>query len=294
MTTFIQHAAAFNPDLPVGSLVALEASLNAGQDWVEIDIIPLAGGDFALLHQPTLQDGTEGSGKVIEKSADEIRNLRYLQADGSPNDLHLGTLSQALVLLKSAGEEITLQLDLKPYAALTPQVLGGLYHMIADQRQQILISCVADWALRILHQLDGYLRLGFDPLLYLDIVASEPREQGVPPLRCGAYGYLDDHPLAIERWGSLKDYFTMRAEALLRQAPPQSTWFINASLLDDAQQAGFDWIKFLQSHGCQVDAWTLDVDRWQVAQRLQSQGIDLITSNQPGQLSQLLKNIKKI
>ncbi len=289
MTIFVQHAAAINPELPAGSLAALEASLNGGLAWIEVDIIPLADGDFALLHQPVLEDGTQGSGQVFRKTTAEIKKLRYLKPDGSLSNLHLGTLSQALELLKSAGNEVTLQLDLKPYAPLTEGVLDGLLNLIADVKEQILVSCVADWAVRMLQRMDGSLRLGFDPLLYLDIVSENPRPQGVPPFRQGAYGYLDEHPLAAERWGSPGDYFAMRAEALLHQAPRQCTWFINAGLLDDAIQAGFDWIQFLHSHGCQVDAWTLDMDRWQIAQRLKSRGIDLITSNQPRQVAELLE-----
>ncbi len=289
MTIFVQHAAAIDPGIPAGSLAALEASLKGGLKWIEVDIIPLTGGDFALLHQPVLGDETQGSGEVFRKTAAELRTLHYLNPDGSTSELHLGTLSQALALLKSADKEVTLQLDLKPYAPLTEGALDGLLNLIKDVKDQILVSCVADWVMRILQRMDGSLRLGFDPLLYLDIASEKPRPKGVPPFRQGAYGYLDEHPLAAERWGSLGDYFALRAEALLRQAPQQCTWFINARLLDDAIQAGFDWIQFLHSHSCQVDAWTLDVDRWKIAQRLMYRGVDLITSNQPGQLAELLE-----
>ena len=48
---------------------------------------------------------------------------------------------------------------------------------------------------------------------------AEEHGLAVPPLRQGAYGYWDDHPLAIRRWGEKADYLAARAEALWAQAP---------------------------------------------------------------------------
>ena len=132
--------------------------------------------------------------------------------------------------------------------------------------------------------MDSGLALGFDPLLYLDVVAKTPRPEGVPPFRVGAYGYLDEHPLAVQRWGNLGDYFAARAEALMQLAPANATWFLNAELLDDALNSKFDWIDFLHSIGCLVDAWTVDLNRSDLAKRLVDAGIDYL-NQQSGQRS---------
>ena len=137
--------------------------------------------------------------------------------------------------------------------------------------------------------MDSGLALGFDPLLYLDVVAKTPRPEGVPPFRVGAYGYLDEHPLAVQRWGNLGDYFAARAEALMQLAPANATWFLNAELLDDALNSKFDWIDFLHSIGCLVDAWTVDLNRSDLAKRLVDAGIDFLTSNQVNALAVFLE-----
>ena len=283
MTTLILHSANLDPTLPCGSLIALEESLKANITYIEVDLIPLKNGDFALLHDPQLEHTTNAKGSVSDFTAQEVKVISY---KNSP--FKLGTLSQAVQLLENYPVSGFLQLDLKPYAPLTPAILQNLVNLIKPVEDSILVSSVADWAIRLLKKLAPNLKLGFDPLLYLDLVGKETREEGVPPFRVGAFGYLDDHPLAAQRWGPLKDYFEARAEALLQQVPTDVTWFINAQLLDEALQAGFNWIQYLQNQGNLVDAWTLDMDRSALAMRMKQAGVNFITTNQLVELDKIL------
>ena len=279
MTIFIQHAANLDPTLPPGSLTSLQNCLVNRVKWVEVDIIPLKGGDFALLHDPKLEHISNGLGDVFEKTADQVKQLVYKGQKSWGKNIQLGTLSQALLLLKEDPDHTNLQLDLKPYAPLSPEVLRNLLDLIEPVKNRILISCVADWAVRQLRKMDSVVKLGFDPLLYLDIVSKEPRPEGVPPFRIGEFGYLDDHPLAAQKWGEPGDYFALRAEALFCQVPRGVTWFLNADLLTDALDAGFNWIGYLNKNESLVDAWTVDLDRKELASRLIKDGIDFLTSN---------------
>jgi glycerophosphoryl diester phosphodiesterase len=275
MTQIILHAANYDHQVPAGSLAGLEMSLQAGVNRVEVDVIPLLDGDFGLLHDPRLENLSDVSGNVAEQKAGFIQGLKY-----KDSEFHLGTLSQAIELLKKYPIDGFLQLDLKPYAPLTPTSLSNLVKWIRPVEHMIMVSSVADWAIRFLHKIAPDLSLGFDPLLYLDVVAEEPREAGIPPFRVGAFGYLDDHPLAVQRWGKLGEYFVARAEALLQQVPQGVTWFLNAQLLDETMLAGFDWINYLHASGNTVDAWTLDMDRSELALKMKKSRVDLITTNQ--------------
>lgn len=275
MTQLVLHAANYDHHIPAGSLSGLEVSLQAGINWIEVDAIPLKDGDFALLHDPKLENISNLSGNVAEQTAEILQQLKY---KGSEH--HLGTLSQAVALLQKYPIDGFLQLDLKPYAPLTPTSMSNLVKLIRPVEHAIMVSSVADWAIRLLRRIAPDLSLGFDPLLYLDLVGEEPREEGIPPFRVGAFGYLDDHPLAVQRWGKTGEYFAARAEALLQQVPPDITWFLNAQLLDEAMLAGFDWIKYLHETGNTIDAWTLDLDRCELAVRIKKSGVDFITTNQ--------------
>ncbi len=288
MTTIIHHAASYKPELPPGSLIALQTCLEAGVAFLEVDIIPLKGGDFALLHDPQLAHVCDQSGLVSEKTVEEIAGMVYLPTDRYVGGSFLGTLSQAVDFLGKQNGNSILQLDLKPYVPLSESVLDNLLKIINPVKNRILVSSVADWAVRSLRLMDSRLALGFDPLLYLDVPGNSPRPDGIPPFRKGAYGYLDEHPLSIQRWGSDGDYFEKRAEALFLQAPPQATWYLNAELLDGALSSGFDWIAFLHNKGCKVDAWTLDMDRCELAQKLVLSKVDYITTNQAHLLTEYL------
>lgn len=285
--TLIHHAANCGHTAPPGSLRALEKCLEAGAATIEIDILPLADGSFAMLHDQYLEQETTGKGRAPAMQRGQIESLYYKMGD-TVTDEKVGFLEDALDLLKAHPETQCLQLDLKPFTPLTRAVLRGFLELLEPVKDRIQVTSVSDWAVRSLARFAPDLSLGFDPLLYLDIEDQEPRPQEVPPFRIGAYGLRDDHPLSAYQWGPLGDYFAARAGALLVQAPKGCEWFIRAELLKMAHDAGFDWIDFLHQNGSSVDGWTIDVtqpDQVELAQFLVAHGIDKLTTDTPSRLA---------
>jgi glycerophosphoryl diester phosphodiesterase len=289
--TLIHHAAncrnADPMDAPPGSLSALANCLTQGAKAVEIDLIPLSDQSFALLHDRDLARDTDGQGDAPKSTRSRVEKLHY-RVGGEITGEKVGFLEEALGLLQDHPDTRRLQIDLKPFAPLTRAVLRRFLELIDPIRERIQVSSVSDWGIRALASFAPELSLGFDPLLYLDLVGAEPRPEGIPPFRVGAYGLADDHPLSAYQWGPLGDYFAARAGALLVQAPPGCTWFLRATLLDKALQAGFDWIAFLHQHGSRVDAWTIDggePEQVALAQKLVERGVDDLTTDNPTQLA---------
>ena len=288
--TLIHHAANCNHNEPPGSLSALEKCLQSGVKALEIDLIPLANGSFALLHIDDLEADTNGKGSASQMKREQIANLNYV-VDGRVTNEKVGFLEGAMSLLQKYPNASRLVLDLKPSTPLTQAVLRGFMALIEPVKARILVNSMADWALRSLRKCAPDLSLGFDPLLYLDIVDDEPRPEDVPPFRVGAYGLLDDHPLSSYQWGSLGEYLAARAGALLVQVPEGCEWFIRAELLKISLDAGFDWIDFLHKNGVTVDAWTIDVnqsDHIAMAQFLIDHDVDELTTDKPAQLASQL------
>ncbi|MFN2304740.1 MAG: glycerophosphodiester phosphodiesterase [Anaerolineales bacterium] len=288
--TLIHHAAHCKHKAPPGSLSALETCLNAGSIAIEIDVIPLADGQFALLHDQNLETETNGDGIAHQKTRAEVEKL-YYTVKGEVTSEKVGFLEDAVDLLQEHPDTQRLQLDLKPFAPLTQAVLRDFTGLIKPVIHRIQVTSVADWAVRSLARFSQELTLGFDPLLYLDMVDEIPRPKSIPPFRVGAYNLLDDHPLSSYQWGPLGDYFAARAAALLVQAPAGCEWFIRAELLKVALTAGFDWIAFLHHHGSKVDAWTIDVEdpeQIELAQQLVNRGIDDLTTDTPSRLAAYL------
>jgi glycerophosphoryl diester phosphodiesterase len=286
--TLIHHAANSGHTAPPGSRSALEHCLQAGAAVVEIDLIPLSDGSFALLHEQDLALETDGAGKAPQMRREQVQSLRY-RLNGRVTEERVGFLEGALELLTAYPQTQRLQLDLKPFAPFSGPLLRHFLALIEPVKSRVQVTSVGDWAVRALAAADPGLSLGFDPLLYLDLVEDEPRPDGVPPFRVGAYGLLDDHPLSAYEWGSLGDYFAARASALLAQAVPGCDWFIRAEVLKMALEAGFDWIDFLHQQGSAVDAWTIDVDdphQIKLACFLAERGVDMLTTDSPSQLAE--------
>jgi len=286
----IHHSARRQHTYPSSSVSAIRDCLESGARVVEVDITPLADGGFALLHDSDLARATDGSGPTPAATRAQVRDLHYAAGDTITSEA-VGLLSQAVALVEERGGLQELQLDLKPHAPLDEAVLHALISVIEPVIGLVRVTSMADWALRRLRALAPDLALGFDPLLYLRPPAEEEHDASVPPLRIGAYGYADDHPLAGRVWGKPLEYLMARAEALLVQAPPRCAWYIEAELLCRALDDGFDWIGFLHSQGSVVDGWTLDADRptqLGAAQRLAAAGIDRITTNDAPALASAL------
>ena len=255
-----------------------------------MDISPLADGQFALLHGPMLDRETTGSGPVSAHTTEQVRALRYVR-QGEVTDAPVGLFSQAIDLLCQHPYPVELQLDLKPDVFLSNDVLSRLAADLQPVKDRVRVTSPADWALRPLRAIDPDLALGFDPLLYLELDSGEAWDATLPPFRLGAYGYRDDHPLASRHWGPAAHYLAARAEALWVQAPAGAIWYIDAWLLGQALDDGFDWIADLHARGAQVDAWTLDAhlpEQVALARRLTAQGVDRITTNDAPALAQVL------
>jgi len=270
----------------------LKSCLNGGARVVELDISPLADGEFLLLHDGLLDRDTSGSGPVNALTTDQVNSLFHVW-QGAVTEEPVGLLSHALDLLSRHSHPIELQLDLKPHAPLDNEVLERLVTELQPVKDRVRVTSVADWALRRLRALDADLPLGFDPLLYLDVSPHQAEEHGlaIPPFRMGAYGYWDDHPLATRRWGETANYLAARAEALWAHVPPGGIWYIRAGLLAQALADGFNWMADLHHRGAQVVAWTLNEDQpsdVELACSLAMAGVDRITTDDPPALADAL------
>lgn len=286
----IHHSANRGRRHPPGSLAGLQACLQAGARAIELDLSLTADGDFALLHGPRLEEETTGSGPIGESTAAAIAGLSHVW-QGRDTGIAVGLLDDALALLGRYPQTEELQLDLKPYGPPRPRALARLVERLQPVKHRVRVTSGADWLVRHLRALDVDLPLGFDPLLYLDLAGEDGGERGGPPFRQGAYGYLDEHPLASRTWGTAAEYLAARAEALWVQAPSGVAWYIRGRLLARALDDGFDWIADLHARSAEVDAWTLDAEDPQalaLAQRLVAQGVDRITTNDAPALGRAL------
>ena len=60
---------------PENTLSAFERALRLGVPWIELDVHPAADGTLMVIHDPTVDRTTSGSGGVCDMTAGELLRL---------------------------------------------------------------------------------------------------------------------------------------------------------------------------------------------------------------------------
>ena len=289
----VHHMAALDGSPhPPNSLQAIEACLQANAAIIEVDITPLHGDDFLLVHDADLEAETTGTGKVAECSPDQAKQY-WLKDKGVVTEYRLSLLSEVVAAFRNHPSATRLQLDYKDvFPSVSDERLRRLIHLVEPLGARVIVSSMADWHLRKLKRLALWLDVGFDIGFYLDRQnPASTRDPRQPPFQRGVYDYHDDHVLARMKLLPPAAYLAERCDALLGQVPDATIWYVSHHLIARALDDGFNMAVWLHEHGVKLDAWTMDVDKPAAvanAPRLRDGGVDLFTSNTPTALASLL------
>jgi glycerophosphoryl diester phosphodiesterase len=275
------HRALWSGAYPENSLAAIEECYRAGVARLEIDVCMLADRDFLVVHDLHLDDATDGTGLVRNKTVREAAALRLVH-DGHVSAERPPLLSEVVALIAAQRGRSLLDLDLKEMEPLPWRCVEELARLVAPIKDRIIFGSIADWNLRRLLQVDPTLPVGFNPAAYLDWVPEgRPLREGMPPR--GAYGYLDRHPLAQTRSTSTADYLSDRLGGILRLVPGAREVHMRLAAWEHMLGDGVDdAIDLVHRHNLLLDVWTLDADtrRWRERlQRALASGVDVITTN---------------
>jgi glycerophosphoryl diester phosphodiesterase len=268
------HMAALSGRFRPNSRAAIRECLDAGVPAIEIDVHSLDGPDYIVTHDRRLERSTTGAGSIGQATPDDLRAVHFLD-DATDRPALLSEVAEM-----ARGCATRLQLDLKDWRPLREARLRALLDVITPIRAQVLVSAGEDWNLQRLHDADPELAIGFDPGRYIGFAgAGEP--EFLPRTR-GAYGYLDDHPMAIARTDAPADYLCERFLALARQCPSSREMFLDHRLILQMLDDGFETAAWLHEHGSALTAWTVDyrgVESIPIVERLVAAGVDQITTN---------------
>ena len=146
------------------TLSCIEKGITYGANMVEIDIHLTKDGYLLVCHDETVDRTTNGKGKIRDKTLDELRKLRVVDAKGNVTDEHLPTLDEVLDLVngrvellveikqpkkKYQGIEQILIDEIEKYNALSwvvvqsfdDSVLENIHAINPQQRLEKLIIC---------------------------------------------------------------------------------------------------------------------------------------------------------
>jgi glycerophosphoryl diester phosphodiesterase len=272
---------------PPNSLSALREVLDGGAEAIEFDVNAIAGGDYLLVHDETLERETTGTGPVAACTPAAVKNLRLRGWDEAP-----ALLSQVARILAEHRRPVKVQVDLKdqePLAAKEAQsFLRAIEPLRANANLSVVVGCLGDWNLRTLRRLDPHLAVGLDFLLYLD--APMPDEFPRLPLRVNAYGYLDDHPLGYMQLIPARDYLEDRIESLCYLVPGSTEVYLRLDFIIQAYGDGTNPVDVVRRTlgSVLIDGWTLNAGHPQTPEMLRVlsvAGVDQITTDTAVQLA---------
>lgn len=268
------HMASLSGRLRPNSRAAIQECLAAGVARIEIDVHSLEGADYIVSHERRLERETTGSGSIGAATPSAVRALRFLD---DPQD---GPALLSEVVEMARGGTTQLQLDLKDWRPLSESRARALLDVVAPIADRVIVSSMQDWNLRLLHRADPALAIGFDPGHYLDGAVEEGPV--FLPRTMGAYGYRDDHPIAIGRTETAAEYVRQRMEMLVLQAPGTRELFLAYRLVLQMLDDGFNAAAWLHERAIDVTVWTPDYrgpDSLRPIERLIDAGVDRITTN---------------
>lgn len=103
--TFIAHRGGIVPGYPENTVAAFQNAIDQGVKVIEIDLRNTKDGKIVILHDETLERTTNGSGKVVDHTLDEIKRLDAGYGASVP------TYEEVLQLI--ADMDVALLLDIK-------------------------------------------------------------------------------------------------------------------------------------------------------------------------------------
>src|SRR2546422_80103 len=112
---------------PENSLLAFRNAIALGARLLEFDVHRTADAEAAVIHDPTLDRTTNGSGPVAARTAAELRGVRLKGLDGALTDEWVPTIDEVLALAGPAGEG-----GVWPAAARANFL--GLHYTLCDER----------------------------------------------------------------------------------------------------------------------------------------------------------------
>ena len=129
---------------PENTLRSFHRALDQGADLLETDLHFSADGEIMLMHDPTVDRTTDGSGAVGEMTLDEIKALRTRSpVDDSLTDQTVPTLRE---LIDATNREIPLALELKDPLFLQPEYGQRLVDLLTDTGMMKRVAIISfEW-----------------------------------------------------------------------------------------------------------------------------------------------------
>ncbi|MFD1413299.1 glycerophosphodiester phosphodiesterase family protein [Oceanobacillus jeddahense] len=230
---------------PENTLVGFEKALEAGVDGLEIDVHMTKDGEFAVIHDATLNRTINGIGPVSEYTFSEIRELQWNHSyfasfptyDKSWEEEKVPSLAEVLRLVDSY-PDVALNIELKTYEYIYENIEERLVDYVAkfpNVKNRVIYSSFHLPTLIRLRYYDRDARLAW----ILDQPISHPEDYidilGLEALHVGVETFLK-HIYHWSKWRRLLRVWTVNDKDTLKQLLDVK---VKAIITDDPERAIF-------------------------------------------------------
>lgn len=122
--------------IPENSVAAVKAAIQAGADVIETDTHRTRDGKIVISHDESIDNHTNGKGKITNMTLQEIRNYNLTDRGGSVTSEVMPTLEEFLL---AARGKVYVNLDYSPRTASTRDVLAVVEKL--GMVQQVFMFC---------------------------------------------------------------------------------------------------------------------------------------------------------
>lgn len=107
---------------PENSLLAFRNAIAMGVNFLELDVHLSRDGELVVLHDPTLDRTTTGTGAVRDRTLAELRTLRLKDKDGKLTEETIPTLNEVLALPAPATLRFLVEIKVDGQRARYPEI----------------------------------------------------------------------------------------------------------------------------------------------------------------------------
>ncbi len=226
---------------PENSLLAFRNALALGADLLELDIHLTSDGEVVVIHDPTLERTSTGTGAVAATRLADLAGVRLRAREGAVTEEPVPTLAQVLDLLRPTRAELLLEIKVdparRPYAGIEEKTLALLD--ARGLRERTVVMAFEPDTLRRVRALDAGIRTA--------MLVSRSR---VERERAAA--------TTVVRWATEVGATSLGVDHRV----------VDAALVAAARQAGL-----------RVAAWTVNTEP--DIRRVLDLGVDVVISDQP-------------
>ena len=177
---------------PENSLTAFRGAIAGGARVVELDVHLTADGEVAVMHDPTLDRTSTGTGPLARCTAADLRRARLRAADGTVTDDCVPTLGEVLALAAPAGVGLLVELK-TPGPAVAFERRGDVVERVPGARYEGLEQKVLD-RIAAAGCADRCVLMAFNPAVVAEVKRLAPAQPttllvdrhitfaGVPPI----------------------------------------------------------------------------------------------------------------